>query len=277
MKLEDLYEETQHLQAQIRAHETLYAELEHECAEIRQTLDAFEQRYNRIVKPLADQLDAVKKAVERLQALYLKQQMGSDEDLESLLRGERQARAEHLRAARNRDDDAATLPEELPSAAKATGADIKALYRQLARLYHPDLAADQDDRNHRNAIMALINRAYSDNDIDTLMTLQDASPDAVATAAPSHPQLQQQVSSEYALAMMTLRHLQKHHEELQDRLVDLRRERDELRYSHMMTMNLEAKIAQSKGYDYLQRMIEDIQEEYQEYLEQLDALRDVVR
>ena len=276
MKLDDIYEETERLWAQLRAAEALIAELEHECAEMRQTLDQFEERYNRIVKPFADQLDAAKKAVERLRRLYQKQQMGSNEDLESLLKRENTARSgrwsQRQREDKNQDD---APPHELPSAEKATDADIKALYRRLARLYHPDLATDHDDRDHRNAIMALINRAYSENDIETLMTLQEASPEQ--NAAPATPQMQRQVSSEYALAMMTLRHMQARYEDAQNALADMRREHDNLRYSEMMTMNLEAKVAERSGYDYLQNMVEGIQEEYWEYIQQLDALREVVR
>jgi hypothetical protein len=49
--------------------------------------------------------------------------------------------------------------------------DIKALYRKLARRYHPDLARSDADRVQSNAQMAEINQAYNAGDLPTLMRL----------------------------------------------------------------------------------------------------------
>lgn len=47
----------------------------------------------------------------------------------------------------------------------------KRLYRELARRFHPDLAASNAERAYRTAIMAAVNRAYSDHDIQALRDL----------------------------------------------------------------------------------------------------------
>lgn len=273
MQLFDLQTEIEYLRKVIREQEALCNQLERECAELRATLDAFEERYKLVVEPIANQLDALKKAIEKLQALQLKQQMGSAEDLDSLLRADRKART--ARKDEAPDDQPEELPEELPTAEKAATAKVKALYHRLARLYHPDLAVDEADRAHRNEIMALINRAYSENDLDMLRTLDDASPHNALN--PASPQMQRQLAPELALAMLTHQSLQKRSIEL-DRTIDkLSRERDWMRNGEMMTLNLEAKMAESQGHDYLLEMAEDLQDEYWEYMAKLDAIREAIR
>ncbi|OGN89105.1 MAG: hypothetical protein A2Y88_11565 [Chloroflexi bacterium RBG_13_48_10] len=49
--------------------------------------------------------------------------------------------------------------------------DIKVLYRQLARRYHPDLARNDADRVISNDQMKEINQAYAAGDLHTLMRL----------------------------------------------------------------------------------------------------------
>lgn len=47
----------------------------------------------------------------------------------------------------------------------------KRLYRELARRFHPDLAAGSGERAYRTAIMAAVNAAYSSHDIQALRDL----------------------------------------------------------------------------------------------------------
>ncbi len=50
-------------------------------------------------------------------------------------------------------------------------AELKRLYRQLARRFHPDFALDADDRAYRTLIMMELNAAYTAGDIDRLQEL----------------------------------------------------------------------------------------------------------
>jgi hypothetical protein len=45
---------------------------------------------------------------------------------------------------------------------------IKNLYRQIAKLVHPDLTIDQNEKEYRKAIMAEVNKAYEDEDEEKL-------------------------------------------------------------------------------------------------------------
>lgn len=46
--------------------------------------------------------------------------------------------------------------------------NIKNLYRQIARLVHPDLTTDQNEKEYRKAIMAEVNKAYEDENEEKL-------------------------------------------------------------------------------------------------------------
>lgn len=58
----------------------------------------------------------------------------------------------------------------------------KRLYRQLARRFHPDLAAGAAEIAYRTSLMAAVNNAYSSGDLQTLRELAgELDPAAVAT------------------------------------------------------------------------------------------------
>src|SRR4029450_1070376 len=62
------------------------------------------------------------------------------------------------------------------------GEDAKRLFRQLARLIHPDLAADPQERERRTNLMVAANDAYEQGDVAALERLLEegpASPEAV--------------------------------------------------------------------------------------------------
>lgn len=67
-------------------------------------------------------------------------------------------------------------------------AELKALYRVLARRFHPDLAANESDRSYRTDLMMSINAAYATGDLDLLKRLS-AEPDSI-TVAPQTAALQ---------------------------------------------------------------------------------------
>jgi len=50
--------------------------------------------------------------------------------------------------------------------------EIRTLYRSLARLCHPDLARDDDDRTRRQELMLRINDAWERQDLDDLRRIE---------------------------------------------------------------------------------------------------------
>ena len=73
-------------------------------------------------------------------------------------------------------------PDREPERRPPIGDDAKRLFRQLARLIHPDLAGDPQERERRTNLMVAANDAYEQGDVAALeRMLEDwhASPEAV--------------------------------------------------------------------------------------------------
>ncbi len=85
--------------------------------------------------------------------------------------------------------DAQSAGSSLPSSTVPHVPDIKVLYRQLARRYHPDLARNDADRVISNNQMKEVNSAYGAGDLHALMRLAGVSIPISADNQPSqlHP------------------------------------------------------------------------------------------
>lgn len=71
-----------------------------------------------------------------------------------------------------------TKPAQYPASAER--AELRLLYRQLARTYHPDLARSDSERMWRQEMMHRINTAWHSHDLATLQSLwRGISPDKV--------------------------------------------------------------------------------------------------
>jgi hypothetical protein len=73
-------------------------------------------------------------------------------------------------------------PDREPERRAPVGDDVKRLFRQLARLIHPDLAGDAQERERRTNLMVAANDAYEQGDLAALERLLEdwhASPEAV--------------------------------------------------------------------------------------------------
>jgi hypothetical protein len=73
-------------------------------------------------------------------------------------------------------------PDKEPERRAVVSEDAKRLFRQLARLIHPDLAADPQERERRTNLMVAANDAYEQGDVAALERLLEewhASPEAV--------------------------------------------------------------------------------------------------
>ena len=67
------------------------------------------------------------------------------------------------------EDRAASFYESAP--APAGKSSLRKLFWSVARLFHPDHAADEREAERRHSIMAEASRAYRDGDVDSLHTL----------------------------------------------------------------------------------------------------------
>lgn len=259
----DSQDKIANLRLHILSQEQEITALEQQCDDLKAELSEFEACFNDLIKPLSDQIDAVKSALDTLRDLQFKQQMGESISIASFLRGASTEEAPYI-PPHERDF---AIPEAIDRPQKRENKSIKALYRQLARQYHPDLAKDEADRERRTKIMSLINTAYQNEDFESLRALDGAHPEQKTEA----------FSSQISLDMMVLRQLQAQSHDLAVQIRHLKEELHELRFGHMMELKLEASIAKAKGTDFLAELADDMEAAYWRYVQELDILRQEVK
>ncbi|HZI19838.1 MAG TPA: hypothetical protein VEY09_14700 [Pyrinomonadaceae bacterium] len=97
--------------------------------------------------------------------------------LAELAEVEGEVRAAEARLLGLEEEEAAEADGEEPHDFYAQGqatagrASLKKLFWSVARLFHPDHAADEGEAGRRHTIMAEASRAYRDGDVDSLSTL----------------------------------------------------------------------------------------------------------
>jgi len=137
----------------------ILAERELELADLRAQLRSFDGRYLREVGILYAELDDWEAKVAELEA--------------SLKPSE--AAQQQADQARNRAHDTyeATHGEASKAQDFQSSADLKSLFREVAKRIHPDFAKDDADQQLRTRLMAQANEAYSRGDAEGLKAILD--------------------------------------------------------------------------------------------------------
>ncbi len=266
--MSNLDQDIARLQIEIEQQENVLAELEAEVLDLRRELNAFQSRYNRIVGAIEARLEAARTAIADLERQRLWKHghpLGDYRPMEDFWEPppdyvpveeqfrrtwkvplEQEAAGESGPPTKPRTD--AINPDE---------ADIKKLYRSLARRYHPDMTTDPAEREARNDLMARINDAYARRDLTALQTLA-SHPDA----APGQP-----------LAALRLGELRQIKSQLERRIQTLRLERADIQLSDMMRLALEDKLTRNRGRDLLREIARQLERDYDAAMIRLEQLR----
>ena len=137
---------------------------------LKSEVDVFERRYNAHISRYYLELDKVELETKEYHLrLQLRREGVNEEEIE--------ARVEScFRASRARVDAYEAVNESEPTPQGDKLPDTKAkhlqdLYRKLAKRYHPDKAMDAKEEERREQLMPLINRAYNEQDLETLERL----------------------------------------------------------------------------------------------------------
>ena len=171
-------EELVRRKAQLQVLSRRLLERERGLAAYRNELAAFETRYRRALGTRYAHLDELAERLDETEAATEADPLGPDPDPDDpaerypgqgLPGGQNWAWGERE-------------PEKEPEHRAPVSDEAKRLFRQLARLIHPDLAGDAAERERRTNLMVAANDAYEQGDVATLERLLadwHASPEAV--------------------------------------------------------------------------------------------------
>jgi predicted transcriptional regulator len=146
------------------------ADREEDLADLRAELDLFEGRYKIEVARFYADLDEIEAEIAE-EELKL---VPDDEEIKKKVEELRRRAAE---SAAEAETDASGETDFKPTA------EAKKAYHNLARIIHPDLALDADEKERRHVLMAQLNEAYSAGDQTRLNKLAEDfrdSPDLVS-------------------------------------------------------------------------------------------------
>jgi len=207
------------------------AERELFVTNLRDELTAFEGRYLREVGTLYAELDEWNaKIAERL---------AKEEGTEESRSAAAQARTQADESDSAVHGEAAKAQEFIPSA------ELKALYREVAKRVHPDLARDEADRQKRDLLMAEANAAYQRGDADALRRIlkeYESSPESVRGIG---------VAAELVRVIQGIKQLQK-------RLRQVELEIASLIDSDIAKLRAKAEAAKAEGRELLTEMADDV-------------------
>lgn len=134
------------LAAEIARLETLLAERRFELSALQEKLRDFKARYTQVVGSCLAELEEVEQEIRAAERRALGAGGGEDND-------EAPGRAR---------DSSVSAP------GKTT---LRTLFWSVARLFHPDHAADEEEARRRHSVMAEASRAYREGDVESLHTL----------------------------------------------------------------------------------------------------------
>jgi predicted nucleic acid-binding Zn-ribbon protein len=144
---------------ELAAIRTTLAERELELVDLRSQLAAFEGRYLRQVGTLYAELDEWKARISELRARL---------DPSGAARAQaREAREQARQAYEDSHGEASETRDFTPSP------ELKSLFREVAKVIHPDFCRDAGDLERRTRFMAAANRAYEVGDAEALQRILD--------------------------------------------------------------------------------------------------------
>ncbi|MCL4867454.1 MAG: J domain-containing protein [Anaerolineae bacterium] len=239
---ETVQEQLTRLRVELEQAQTSLFEAEADLADHLAEVYAFETVVEEQLGPWLDKLVEIEKSLEyyqeQMERLRNEQRLGS-----SLPGVERQ----YKRVWDVPPPRAPKPPPEPPS--PATEAQVKKLYRQLARRFHPDLAADEADRLYRTEMMAAINNAYAARSLVELLAMEKQTGDMPIRGRKPTSQTDAQL----------IQVLQEEQRRIHRRLREIEQEKRAIPNRPSIRLSLEVKLAQRQGRDLLAEMAADLE------------------
>jgi predicted nucleic acid-binding Zn-ribbon protein len=251
-------EQLARLRQQIEAAEAELANREAKLVDLRVELSAFRLEYDTRVGRKVTELEEVEAEIQRCQQRISQyRQWGAGGPPKTRTGAAYVPAEEQYRRTWQQPEEPPSPPPAKPVDA-ATKAQIKKLYRQLCRRFHPDLTQDAAERAWRTEMMTAVNAAYAARSLVELQAL---------TEKPDRSPSVETGTDEQRLAALRDRLQQ-----IQRRLREVEQEIRELTNSPTMQMNLDIKFAQRQGRDLLAEMAADVEKDLTRKRVELDFL-----
>lgn len=255
------HEQVTRLQAELETLSGQLVEQEAALSERLAAISAFEFTLRARIGHLSQKLDELDDAIKTLKQQL--RRLGDDwfdndapfDTTESWSMGDAAAEGDYRY--RQAHADAEAPPVAL---SQTETADLKALYRTLARRFHPDLALDAADRERCTQLMMAINAAYAAGDLARLQQLAQE-PDAADRI--EHAQTDEQLAAALAREI----------ERIQARLAEIKQELARLNRHRSAKMMREAARADAAGRDYFAGLAARMQKEIAARQAQRDSLQ----
>jgi len=169
--------------AEIQATQNQIAELTLALEDLKLDVSRFETKYNAILGRLFVELDKVNLEVkEYMQRIRLvrEQEIISKEEIDvrvqESFKEERQKVSQQTQQVNQDEQEYEKIKAKKETDTTATKR-LRKLYLKLAKIYHPDKAENDAEREKNERMMSLINSAYEENDILTLERLLSTADD----------------------------------------------------------------------------------------------------
>jgi hypothetical protein len=205
----------------------MLAERELELADLHALLKSFEGRYLRQVGVLYAELDNWEAKLAELEASLRPSEAAKQSAQEARKRADETHEATHGEASR--------APDFKPSA------DLRSLFRDVAKRIHPDFAKDVADQQRRTRLMAQTNEAYGQGDAEALQRILD-----------DYDESSESVQGEGIGAELIRIIRQLHH--ARNNITTIEQKLNELKASDIAQLKQDADAAQEEGRDLLDEL-----------------------
>lgn len=218
---------------------------------LRAKLSAFERHYLRTVGPYLVRLAELQAQAAELRARQDEQDEEAAAEAEEL-----RDRAERLEEEARQAGEAE--PEEDPER-EPPSKSLSELRRTAAKLFHPDLAEDEEDRKRREKFMKEANSAFAERSAERLQAVID---DWLAEEEPQEGG----TSGEF------IEKLRRKVKRAEQAVENARRELSELRRSDLYFLMKDSEMAEAEGRSLLDEMIDGLEAEISTLHEQISGM-----
>ncbi len=214
--------------------ETEQKELEAKRAELRKIEDDLAVRET--------ELSIVQSAVREFEITYLETIGQKFDDLAAI-----EKQIQIVMGERETEDDYAISQElECGQTKFHASENLKKLYREVARLCHPDLAGNEDDRELRHRLMIAANQAYENGSEEHLQAMLSAETSFVELARQSLR------ASDYAQVIRAIRTTEERRTEVEAEIIRVKN-------SELYRLHQRALRAEAIGHNFLLELVEQVE------------------